>query len=268
MNVRNHELTKSNPQKTVRVAPLKLNEREPLLRAAGGDPPPMVAMIRNGGKPLVKDDDISVESIGSNSVASSLTAMSSAYGGSTGDIAHSLRSVSSNKTKPSVRRVHSEIVENLGKMSLREQEVATASLMREIVTGSKLLSGIGPNTQSKFNPKLEPHLKEFKRNYDAMHAKPVKLPTITTLMEPALEKKAAVAALAGPPGEDEVNLAEQYMAAASRAKKGKIYTDISNMVTRNNIQKTKDRIEREQGDSRGGEERGRCKGLKNVVGLR
>ena len=73
-----------------------------------------------------------------------------------------------------------------------------------------------------------------------MHAKPVKLPSITTLTDPAMEKKLSVVLSAGAPSVDEIQMANGYIETVASVRKGKIYEDISDMVTNRNIAKTKD----------------------------
>jgi hypothetical protein len=200
---------------------------------------------------LVNNDDVSVGSLGTlgggYSVASSVTSMSSAYGSSTTggggasvDVAGQLKSVSSTRTKPSVKKVHKELLDNMSSMTLKDQEDATASLVRDIVTSSKLLSAAGPGGHSKFNPRLEKHLQEFKEGYDARYGKAVKLPRLTTLTDSTMAKRLADNALAGAPTEDELVMAHDFVdKALHRTKKGQIYASIDSMVTRQNIEKTR-----------------------------
>ena len=67
-------------------------------------------------------------------------------------MASRLNSVSSNRTKPSVKKVHKDPIDDLSQKSLHEQ--GTANLINQTVTSSKLLSAARPGA-SRNNPQLE-----------------------------------------------------------------------------------------------------------------
>ena len=119
-------LTAKNMKKRGNAVPsLKTNRSAPHLnldQSGAGPGAPINSNNNNresSGGMMMGNDDASIDSMGSMgsySVTSSLTAMSSAYHTHEGDVASRLNSVSSNRTKPSVKKVHNELIDNLHKI--------------------------------------------------------------------------------------------------------------------------------------------------------
>lgn len=127
-----------------------------------------------------------------------------------------------------------------------EESISSAALVQEIVQGSKLL-----NKTSH----LPPHLQTFKKDFERLQEKKIKLPTIHQQLTPRTRKRISQLP---PASEKETSAVEKYVSLAKSISGSKAYENLADAVTKSRIKAQRRQIyEPEQmveneGKTRGG----------------